>query len=143
MNNQRGMTLVELLAAITLMTLVSVILISIIVQSQNAYKKNQLTNLTTTEISYLINSITRDIRQSPENITVENNKLIILPNDGSTIVYFQESATLTVKRNSQDIISHVKDFTVSADRGSIELEVVDYNSKAWTSTIVIRTGGEK
>lgn len=137
------MTLVELLAAITLMSLVSVLLISIIVQSQNAYKRSQLTNLTTTEISYLINSITRDIRQSPENVTVENNKLIILPNDGSTIVYFQEVATLKVKRNSQDIISQVKDFTVSADGGSIDLEVVDSNSKAWTSTIVIRTGGEK
>lgn len=143
MSNQKGMTLVELLAAITLMSLVSVLLISIIVQSQNAYKRSQLTNLTTTEISYLINSITRDIRQSPENVTVENNKLIILPNDGSTIVYFQEVATLKVKRNSQDIISQVKDFTVSADGGSIDLEVVDSNSKAWTSTIVIRTGGEK
>lgn len=142
MNNQKGITLVELLAAIVLLSLISVLVISIVIQSQNTYKRNQLTNVTTTEISFLINSITGDIRQNPEDIVTEENVLTISPTNESPIVYRFDSGQSTLKRNNQIIISNVRDFTIDIKDGIMKLELKDSNEKVWTSTIGIRTGGE-
>lgn len=143
MNNQKGVTLVELLATLVLLSLVTVLLISIIVQSQNTYKRSQLTNVTTTEITFLINSITRDIRQNPENISSEGDVLTISPSDGAPIVYSYDPGQLNLNRNNQTIISNVHDFKSPPIKdGFIKLELKDSNGKTWKSTIAIRTGGE-
>lgn len=142
MSNQKGITLVELLAAITLLSLVSVLVMSIIIQSQNTYKRNQLTNMTTTEMSLLINTMTRDIRQHPQQVAVASNVLTISPPNEDPIVYRFDSAQLVLKRNNQVVISNVHNFTIAIEEGIMKLELEDSNEKEWTSTIAIRTGGE-
>lgn len=142
MSNQKGITLVELLAAITLLSLVSVLVMSIIIQSQNTYKRNQLTNITTTEMSLLINTMTRDIRQHPQQVAVASNVLTISPPNEDPIVYRFDSAQDELKRNNQVVISNVHDFTIAIEEGIMKLELEDSNEKEWTSTIAIRTGGE-
>lgn len=142
MSNQKGITLVELLAAITLLSLVSVLVMSIIIQSQNTYKRNQLTNITTTEMSLLINTMTRDIRQYPQQVAVASNVLTISPPNEDPIVYRFDSAQDELKRNNQVVISNVHDFTIAIEEGIMKLELEDSNEKEWTSTIAIRTGGE-
>lgn len=142
MSNQKGITLVELLAAITLLSLVSVLVMSIIIQSQSTYKRNQLTNMTTTEMSLLINTMTRDIRQNPKYITENSNVLTISPPNGDSIVYRFDSAQGELKRNDQVIVSNVYDFDVEIKAGIMKLELEDSNEKEWISTIAIRTGGE-
>lgn len=142
MSNQKGITLVELLAAITLLSIVSVLVMSIIIQSQNTYKRNQLTNMTTTEMSLLINTMTRDIRQHPQQVAVVSNVLTISPPNEDPIVYRFDSAQDELKRNNQVVISNVYDFTIAIEEGIMKLELEDSNEKEWTSTIAIRTGGE-
>lgn len=142
MSNQKGITLVELLAAITLLSIVSVLVMSIIIQSQNTYKRNQLTNMTTTEMSLLINTMTRDIRQHPQQVAVVSNVLTISPPNEDPIVYRFDSAQLVLKRNNQVVISNVYNFTIAIEEGIMKLELEDSNEKEWTSTIAIRTGGE-
>ncbi|ALS74808.1 hypothetical protein AUC31_06035 [Planococcus rifietoensis] len=142
MSNQKGITLVELLAAITLLSIVSVLVMSIIIQSQNTYKRNQLTNMTTTEMSLLINTMTRDIRQHPQQVAVVSNVLTISPPNEDPIVYRFDSAQDELKRNNQVVISNVHDFTIAIEEGIMKLELEDSNEKEWTSTIAIRTGGE-
>lgn len=142
MSNQKGITLVELLAAITLLSIVSVLVMSIIIQSQNTYKRNQLTNMTTTEMSLLINTMTRDIRQHPQQVAVVSNVLTISPPNEDPIVYRFDSAQEELKRNNQVVISNVHDFTIAIEEGIMKLELEDSNEKEWTSTIAIRTGGE-
>lgn len=142
MSNQKGITLVELLAAITLLSLVSVLVMSIIIQSQNTYKRNQLTNMTTTEMSLLINTMTRDIRQHPQQVAVASNVLTISPPNEDPIVYRFDSAQAELKRNNQVVISNVYNFTIAIEEGIMKLELEDSNEKEWTSTIAIRTGGE-
>lgn len=142
MSNQKGITLVELLAAITLLSLVSVLVMSIIIQSQNTYKRNQLTNMTTTEMSLLINTMTRDIRQHPQQVAVASNVLTISPPNEDPIVYRFDSAQAVLKRNNQVVISNVHNFTIAIEEGIMKLELEDSNEKEWTSTIAIRTGGE-
>lgn len=142
MSNQKGITLVELLAAITLLSIVSVLVMSIIIQSQNTYKRNQLTNMTTTEMSLLINTMTRDIRQHPQQVAVASNVLTISPPNEDPIVYRFDSVQDELKRNNQVVISNVHDFTIAIEEGIMKLELEDSNEKEWTSTIAIRTGGE-
>ncbi|RJF32065.1 hypothetical protein D4741_20045 [Pseudoalteromonas gelatinilytica] len=142
MRNQRGITLVELLAVITLLSLVSLLIIGIIIQAQGTYKRNQVTNFTTTEISLLVNSVTRDIRQFPEGVSVSNEMLNIQTSDGEIITYKFDSVESSIKRNDNTLLRSVTEFVPILNDGLVTIEIKDNSGKKWTSTIVIRKGGD-
>lgn len=142
MRNQRGITLVELLAVITLLSVVSLLIIGIIIQAQGTYKKNQVTNFTTTEMSLLVNSITRDIRQFPEGVSVSNEMLTIQTSDGEMISYKFDSVESSIKRNDNILLRSVTEFVPVLNDGLVTIEIKDNSGKEWKSTIVIRKGGD-
>lgn len=142
MRNQRGITLVELLAVITLLSVVSLLIIGIIIQAQGTYKRNQVTNFTTTEISLLVNSVTRDIRQFPEGVSVSNDMLTIQTSDDEMITYKFDSVESSIKRNDNILLRSVTEFVPVLNDGLVTIEIKDNSGKKWTSTIVIRKGGD-
>lgn len=142
MKNQRGITLVELLAVITLLSVVSLLIIGIIIQAQGTYKKNQVTNFTTTEMSLLVNSITRDIRQFPEGVSVSNEMLNIQTSDGEMISYKFDSVESNIKRDDNILLRSVTEFVPVLNDGLVTIEIKDNSGKEWKSTIVIRKGGD-
>lgn len=142
MRNQRGITLVELLAVITLLSVVSLLIIGIIIQAQGTYKRNQVTNFTTTEISLLVNSVTRDIRQFPEGVSVSNDMLNIQTSDDEMITYKFDSVESSIKRNDNILLRSVTEFVPVLNDGLVTIEIKDNSGKKWTSTIVIRKGGD-
>lgn len=142
MRNQRGITLVELLAVITLLSVVSLLIIGIIIQAQGTYKRNQVTNFTTTEISLLVNSVTRDIRQFPEGVSVSNDMLNIQTSDDEMITYKFDSVESSIKRDDNTLLRSVTKFVPILNDGLVTIEIKDNSGKKWTSTIVIRKGGD-
>lgn len=142
MKNQRGITLIEMLAVLTLISVVSILIIGIIVNSQNTYALQQSTNQTTTTIAYSVNVISSDIRKYPNQLTVEDNRLIIDLGSGNEIIYQQHSSDASLLRNQEVLITQIQDFQVRLDNNTIWIIIIDSSGKEWSSSYTLRTGGD-
>lgn len=110
MKNERGVTLVELLAAITIISIVFIFLVSIQVIIQNQYKKEMKNTSQLTDITIAMKSITKDLR-SAEGITIPNDRYLIIENfSENDVEYILEDNIL--KRNGSSYVYELKSFYV-------------------------------
>lgn len=110
MTNERGVTLVELLAAIVIISIVFIFLISIQVIIQNQYKKEMKNTGQLTDITIAMKSITKDLR-SAKDITIPNDRYLIIENfSENDVEYILEDNIL--KRNGSSYVYELKSFYV-------------------------------
>lgn len=110
LKNERGVTLVELLAAIVIISIVFIFLISIQVIIQNQYKKEMKNTGQLTDITIAMKSITKDLR-SAKDITIPNDRYLIIENfSENDVEYILEDNIL--KRNGSSYVYELKSFYV-------------------------------
>lgn len=110
LKNERGVTLVELLAAIVIISIVFIFLISIQVIIQNQYKKEMKNTSQLTDITIAMKSITKDLR-SAKDITIPNDRYLIIENfSENDVEYILEDNIL--KRNGSSYVYELKSFYV-------------------------------
>lgn len=140
MNNQKGITLIEVLAALVLVTIVFALVIGIVINSQNNYKRQQSINLNTADMTILLNKMTSEIRKNPDSISATSKKLIITPKTGSPISYLFDSTSNTLSRNGVAQSKKLTDFNSAIEEGILTLTIKDSNAKVWETKIVLRRG---
>lgn len=140
MNKQSGITLIEVLAALTLVSLVFTLVIGIVINSQNNFERQQSTNLNITDMTILLNKITSEVRRNPDSISVNTHELKINEGSESSIQYIFESETNTLLRNGIPQSSNVTDFTLTPDDKILTISIKDFKSKVWETKIVLRRG---
>ena len=88
MKNEHGTTLIEVIAALAISSLILIITFSLIHQSQNEHKTQLKNNETLTKNSYILKQISLDIRES---ILIDNysstNEVTLIKKDNSKILY--------------------------------------------------------
>ncbi|MFJ7971182.1 PilW family protein [Psychrobacillus sp. NPDC096389] len=104
-NTEKGITLVELLAAIVLASIVMVLVYNVLMAGSKQYKYQLEKNNQLTEISYALKMITKDIRKT-ENPQIINGSQIRL-ND---VNYLKDGNTIT--RNGVVIAHFIQEFDV-------------------------------
>ncbi|WP_391202218.1 prepilin-type N-terminal cleavage/methylation domain-containing protein [Psychrobacillus sp. L4] len=140
MKQQRGITLIEVLAVLTLLSIISVIIISITINTQNTFKRQQEDNLTTTDMTLLLNSMTSEIRMHPSHVSVGRKELRISPpNEGATVYTFDEG-TDTLLRNGVTNGVGISAFDPTLDGDVLTIKLTDPKSKIWSTRIVLRRG---
>lgn len=140
MKQQRGITLIEVLAVLTLLSIISVIIISITINTQNTFKRQQDDNLTTTDMTLLLNSITSEIRMHPSHVSVVSKELRISPPGEGAIIYTRDQRTDTLLRNGVSKGSSVFDFEPTLNGQVLIIKLTDSKSKIWSTRIVLRGG---
>ncbi|HWI47506.1 MAG TPA: type II secretion system protein [Rummeliibacillus sp.] len=143
LKNQRGMTLVEILAAVLLMGLVSVLILNVLVESTNQYKEQLSKDKQLNDVSYVLKVITKDMRKSTASqinpiangIEVNGNK------------YQFDKSDYTIKKNNETLINNIDTFTVTKSLNDNEWNIYikeksDNRSKLTEAktTIVLRSG---
>lgn len=68
--NQKGFTLVELLATLVILTIISILLFSVINNGKSQFTDQTRTNKELSEVSYALKLMTKDIRQYG-NVSIE------------------------------------------------------------------------
>lgn len=133
-NNERGITLVELLAAIVLASIVMILIYSVLMTGTKQYKSQFDKNKQVTEISYTLKMITKDIRKTEKPILISSSEI-----DLNGIKYSKNGSNIT--RNGVVIASVIDRFNVVADddRWIIEIKSAG-NEETKKTEIYIRKG---
>lgn len=120
--NSRGITLIELLCALTLLSLILIVANSVTLFGLNQVndQTNDFNNQTNVRIA--IGTITKEVR-SAQNISVSNNVLTINNKD----VYKLDHNTLT--KNGQPFVPNIQKFEVTINRNQISLSIADIPAK--------------
>lgn len=136
--NSKGLTLVEVLAVIVILSIVSTILMSILVSSNDTNKKQLTKNQQLDELSYVLKIITKDTRR-----TSEYNKPTFKTKDGSTqFTYLFDKTSNTITRNGEVIATNIKNFSINPESSIdfIEIEIENNNGHKVTTQLVFRSG---
>ncbi|MCZ8542144.1 PilW family protein [Psychrobacillus psychrodurans] len=120
-NNEKGITLVELLAAVVLASIVMLLVFSVLMSGTKQYKGQLEKNNQLTDISYALKMITKDIRKTkePQIISVSEIEL-------NGINYSKVGNTIT--RNGDVIARNIEIFKVKDNYGT---EHYDENNIKW------------
>lgn len=120
-NNEKGITLVELLAAVVLASIVMLLVFSVLMSGTKQYKGQLEKNNQLTDISYALKMITKDIRKTkePQIISVSEIEL-------NGINYSKVGNTIT--RNGDVIARNIELFKVKDNYGT---EHYDENNIKW------------
>jgi prepilin-type N-terminal cleavage/methylation domain-containing protein len=136
--NEKGITLVELLAALALLSIILILASSIHLFTQNQMNNQIQAVQSESDVSLAISTITKNIR-SASSVTVKNNVLTVITTS-TTNVYQLNGTSLT--KNNQPIITGIKQFVLTPDTPSDHVTITitsnEVNPTTLTTTIYYR-----
>ena len=118
LKKQHGVSLVEVLAVIIILSVVGVLLFSIISSGQKQYSNQSTKNQELKDISYALKVITKEIRQNPGTIEVDSdiNQLEIKG------VKYKRSGT-NLMRGTVTFVSNIDDFIVNKTSDTVKIKL--------------------
>ena len=144
MNNQKGVTLIEVLASIVLLTIVTLLTFNLLISGQNEHTKQVSANTELQDVSYAMKLLTKDIRKATkaEIITESPNvEFKILDYNGIPIAsYWYERDTAQLNRNGYVIANAIVQFDYSLDSSSIFVELKNSSQKTYSTKLYFREG---
>ena len=138
--NEKGMTLLEVLAVTIIASIVSVLLLSILINSNTTSNKQMKSSMQLTDASYMLKVITKDARKSTQLIvsgddyTLKNNQ----NTDEFIYTYNREQKILT--RNTEVIASNIENFSIDNMGTYISIRIEQPGNTPFLSTIYFRGG---
>ncbi|MFJ6263894.1 type II secretion system protein [Lysinibacillus xylanilyticus] len=143
-HNERGVTLLEVLAVTIIATIVSIVLMSILTNSKTTNDKQMISTIQLSDTTYILKVVTKDTRKSTKILMKaldEYTEYILINNQNNqkyTYVYHRKNQTIT--RNDEMIAANVLDFNIEDKRSHIIIDITTPNSKSFSSTIYFRGG---
>ncbi|UPW84301.1 type II secretion system protein [Lysinibacillus sp. Ag94] len=143
-HNERGMTLLEVLAVTVIVTLVSIILMSILTNGKTSSDKQMKSSVQLSDATYILKVVTKDTRKSTKIITkdLDDCTEYILSNNQNNQKYNYNFCrnNQTVERDNEIIAVNVLDFKIKDKRSHIIIDITMPNNKPFSSTIYFRGG---
>ena len=133
--NQKGLTLVEILAVMAITSVVLMMIYGIQLNSKEQYTTQAEKNNQLTDISYVLKVITKDIRKSGTAPEINGNTFTI----GSEEYVFDASAK-SITRNRSILAQHITDFTIEPITGKKYKISIKNTKESIDTEIVIRSG---
>lgn len=140
LSNQRGMTLIELLAAIVILTIISLILFNILGFSFKTNNKQLSENRTLYDETYALKIISKDLRQS--NSCAQTSEAILLNNPVKNSYTFNEGQLFRNGKIFLKTTSNPLSVIFNSNNKCIGLEVnfSESNKIVNTTTLYLRSG---
>lgn len=138
--NEKGLTLIEILAALVILSVVSILAMNILFSSQKTYSNQQIKNFTVAETTLFFNELLTDVRMHPTGISVTNN-IVTIPSANPSIVYSYDASTSTVQKNSRAILNNVSTYEARLTNGQLIVKIFDAAGKEYETIVTLRSGG--
>jgi len=136
LKNEKGMTLVEVLATLVIVSIVIIFLVGIQVVVQKQFKSQTTSTEQLTDITIAMKSITKELRLAEEVSANESELLIQLAPDEQVSYVLQED---TLQRNDSDYIHEIKNFFVEKrDNNKVYISIESETGKQLETEIVGR-----
>ncbi|UQW96383.1 type II secretion system GspH family protein [Rummeliibacillus sp. G93] len=149
LTNQRGITLVEILASIVIIGFLAIFIINIQVKSTEQYNKQFTTNQQLKEISYVLKTITKDIRKTNNvtltnqtNIKNEQNEILYTGISVNNKQYIFDKQSKSIKLNGSIYANNINDFSISNTGDRYIIIIKNLKGSQVTTTVYIRSANQ-
>lgn len=136
--NERGMTLVELLAALVLGVIVMGIVSTILVQSVNEQTRQTSNNGQLTEMRYVLKLVTKDMRKSTN---LKDNQSFTI-NNSSIATYTFDPSNQSVYRDNVVIARKIKSFSIKEASQGVQIRIEAVNGHVIDTELYFRSGNK-
>lgn len=139
-HNSNGITLVEILATVVILSMISIFITNLMISSMNENNKQSTESKQITDSSYILKLVTKDLRNT-SSLTYNVNEYIFLDDSNATIAtYTFVPADHSLLRNSTQIANDIENFTfVSNSSYSVRVAFL-LNGKDYKTDIAFRKG---
>lgn len=140
MKNNKGLTLVEILATLVILGIVMLLLFSLINNTNAEGNKQTKENRELQTISYALKIITKDVRQSTGTIPVNPYEFTLINAFGSSnnLTYKYDVDTKTLSRNSSPIAINVDYFEAIYSPNSLNIQIINSQNEEVATTLYYR-----
>lgn len=141
MNNQRGITLIELLAVLTIISIISLLIVNFITSSQQTYISQQADSFQLAETTIFFNLVLSDIKKNPDKVKIDSNLVSINESTADSITYSYDNNNKVVNRNGAVVLKGVKSFQAKLENGnSIILIITNLDDRKYETIYFLRKG---
>ena len=140
MNNEKGLTLVEILAFIVLAAIISILAFNLLSSTNAEGAAQTKENRELQTVTYALKVVTKDVRQSI-GANIVNDKQFTLVNAlnvSDNVNYVYNESLKTLSRNSQIIAVNVELFEVIHTPVSITLKITNSKNESVETTLYYR-----
>ena len=140
MKNNKGISLVEILATLVISGIVTLLLFSIIINTNAEGNKQTKENRELQTISYALKIITKDIRRSTDSIPVDQYEFKLISALGSShdTIYKYDKNTKILSRNSSPIAINVDYFEATYSPNSLNIQIKNSQNEEVETTLYYR-----
>lgn len=121
--NERGLTLVEVLAGLVIAAILMIMITNIILLVQNQYKVQSADASGLFDITIAVKEITKEIRQNPSNIHIPDENTILFNESEENQVKYQ-FVDEALKKNERNFVIDIRDFYVEKVSASNSEKVI-------------------
>jgi prepilin-type N-terminal cleavage/methylation domain-containing protein len=138
--NDRGLSLIEILAATVLISIITLLAFDIVNASQKQSVEQTKEGQQINDAAYVLKVITKDIRKTSKVEIKPNNEYIFhLHETGQQVIYKYVNNELL--RNDQLLANHIEDFEIKPIELNSYIDVsFSINSQAYKASIAYRKG---
>lgn len=129
---QHGMTLVEVLAVLVIVSIISVLLFNILGSSTSTHQKQSTKNEELRNASYALKLITKDFRRA-RNFDESTYTFTI---DSQSYVYTISNNTIT--RNGETVANNIESFSLSYVNNILTVNLKSQNGKEISTNLSLR-----
>lgn len=133
-NNEKGVSLVEILAAIVITAIVITLIFNVQLSSSKQYDKQLNKNQQLNEVSYVLKVITKEMRKSTDISSINDG--IKIKNDE----YKFEVNTNSIIKNQEPFATNIGEFMVEYKDNSWNIKIKNLDGKTVETKIVVRSG---
>jgi type II secretory pathway component PulJ len=137
MINEKGLTLIEVIAYIAIASIILILSFSIMSNSKAEHDEQYKNAQKLTQNSYVMKQITSDIRESI-NLNSSLNLVTMQKKNSIETTYSYDASTFTLYRNSQPIANNLKSFFINANSDSVNIQLTNLRNEQLNTTIYLR-----
>ena len=140
-NNEKGLTLVEILAVIIIGSLIMLLISNVHLFGQKQYKSQSEKSRHLYDVTYAAKVITKEIRKADEkgiaNVGLKRDHIKLT----SVIEYKYNSANKSIENKDGTIlVKDIKEFVISRSGSQVDLEIISVTGEKVKTKIVLRKG---
>ncbi|MGG0663666.1 type II secretion system protein [Viridibacillus arvi] len=132
--NEKGVTLVEILATIVITAIVATLIFNVQLSSSKQYDKQLKKNQQLNEVSYVLKVITKEMRKTTDISSI--NTGIKIKNDE----YKFDVNTNSIIKNHEPFATNIGEFMVEYKDNSWNIKIKNLDGKTVETKIVVRSG---
>ncbi|KGR81290.1 prepilin-type N-terminal cleavage/methylation domain-containing protein [Lysinibacillus boronitolerans] len=144
-SNQAGITLIETVAVTVIIAIVSLLIYSIIHQSQTNFHEQNNINKDINDAAYALKVITKEIRKNPTKVSMDSlSESELTINKGVTgkeLHFVFDKDKKTINKNNVIFATGIQDFKITLKEQIVTIKITSEHGKTISTELYLRRVG--